>query len=156
MGTTMARTLGDMVLRDNERTPFPNVYDGGKYLNAEELTGLPPNTWDTLSNRGKIGRSLETIGTTGLNQLFRTGTKGVESVDYPTYGYSNMALGPNMQDPAAIPYSQTASDIKNAMNYKYRLGLKTTLLGVAPLYLGYKAYDAYANPCQCKDPDCSS
>jgi len=153
IGTSFARAWGDLVLRDNERTPFPNVYDGGKGLKIEELTGLPPNTWDTLSNRGKLGRTLETYGTTGLNQLFRTGAKGVESVDYPAYGYSNMALGPNMQDPAAIPYSQTASDIKNAINYKYRLGLKTTLIGGGLGYLGYQTYDALANPCQCEDPN---
>lgn len=154
IGTSVARNLGiDLIGRDTERTPFPNVYVGGKSLNIEEMTGLPPNTWDTLSNRGKIGRTLETYGTTGLNQLFRTGAKGVESVDYPVYGYSNMALGPNMQDPAAIPYSQTASDIKNAINYKYRLGLKTTLIGSGLGYLGYQTYDALANPCQCEDPN---
>lgn len=153
IGTSVARDWGDVMLRDNERTPFPNVYVGGKSLNIIEKTGLPPNTWDTLSNRGKIGRTLETYGTTGLNQLFRTGAKGVESVDYPVYGYSNMALGPNMQDPAAIPYSQTASDIKNAINYKYRLGLKTTLIGGGLGYLGYQTYDALANPCQCEDPN---
>ena len=154
IGTSFARNLGiDLIGRDTERTPFPNVYVGGKSLNIEEMTGLPPNTWDTLSNRGKIGRTLETYGTTGLNQLFRTGAKGVESVDYPVYGYSNMALGPNMQDPAAIPYSQTASDIKNAINYKYRLGLKTTLIGGGLGYLGYQTYDALANPCQCEDPN---
>ena len=152
IGTSVARAWGDVMLRDKERTPFPNVFVGGKSLNIEEMTGLPPNTWDTLSNRGKIGRTLETYGTTGLNQLFRTGAKGVESVDYPVYGYSNMALGPNMQDPAAIPYSQTASDIKNAINYKYRLGLKTTLIGGGLGYLGYQTYDAL-NPCQCTDPN---
>ena len=154
IGSTYTSSMNDFLLRDFGTTPFPNYMDDFKGVKRTDITGLPPNTWDTLSNRGKIGRTLETYGTTGLNQLFRTGAKGVESVDYPVYGYSNMALGPNMQDPAAIPYSQTASDIKNAINYKYRLGLKTTLLGVGGLgYLGYQTYDALVNKCQCTDPN---
>lgn len=153
IGSTYTSSMKDLLLRDFETTPFPNYMDDFKGVKRTDITGLPPNTWDTLSNRGKIGRTLETYGTTGLNQLFRTGAKGVESVDYPVYGYSNMALGPNMQDPAAIPYSQTASDIKNAINYKYRLGLKTTLIGGGLGYLGYQTYDALVNKCQCTDPN---
>ena len=153
IGSTYTSSMNDLLLRDFGTTPFPNYMDDFKGVKRTDITGLPPNTWDTLSNRGKIGRTLETYGTTGLNQLFRTGAKGVESVDYPVYGYSNMALGPNMQDPAAIPYSQTASDIKNAINYKYRLGLKTTLIGGGLGYLGYQTYDALVNKCQCTDPN---
>ena len=145
------------LLKDYGITPFPNYVESlgilgtGKGVNKVDITGLPPTTWGDLSTRGKIGRTLETYGTTGLNQLFRTGSKGIESIDYPVFGYSNAALGPNIQDPASIPYSQTASDIKNAINYKYRLGLKTTLIGGGLGYAGYKTYDALANPCQCDD-----
>ena len=153
IGSSITGMLGDAVLKDMDRTPFPNYLDDIKGVRKTDITGLPPTTWNDLSNRGKIGRALETYGTTGLNQLFRTGTKGIESVDYPAYGYANMALGPSIQDPAAIPYSQTASDIKNAINYKYRLGLKTTLIGGGLGYLGYNTYDALANPCQCDDPN---
>jgi hypothetical protein len=153
IGSSITSMLGDAALKDMDRTPFPNYLADIKGATRTDITGLPPTTWNDLSNRGKIGRALETYGTTGLNQLFRTGTKGIESVDYPAYGYANMALGPNIQNPAAIPYSQTASDIKNAINYKYRLGLKTTLIGGGLGYLGYNTYDALANPCQCDDPN---
>ena len=153
IGSTYTSSMNDLLLRDFGTTPFPNYMDDLKGVKRTDITGLPPSTWDTLSNRGKIGRGLETYGTTGLNQLFRTGAKGIENVDYPVYGYANMALGPNLQDPAAIPYSQTASDIKNAINYKYRLGLKTTLIGGGLGYLGYQTYDALAHPCQCEDPN---
>jgi hypothetical protein len=153
IGSSITSMLGDAALKDMDRTPFPNYLADIKGATRTDITGLPPTTWNDLSNRGKIGRALETYGTTGLNQLFRTGAKGIESVDYPAYGYANMALGPNIQNPAAIPYSQTASDIKNAINYKYRLGLKTTLIGGGLGYLGYNTYDALANPCQCDDPN---
>lgn len=154
IGSTATSFLGDKFLRDNGNTPFPNYNTGASdqsQMRGIDITGVPPTTWGDLSTRGKIGRTLETYGTTGLNQFFRTGSKGVEKVDYPVYGYANMALGPNIQNPAGIPYSQTASDIKNAINYKYRLGLKTSLIGGGLGYLGYKGYDAYANPCQCDD-----
>ena len=153
IGSSITSMLGDAALKDMDRTPFPNYLADIKGATRTDITGLPPTTWNDLSNRGKIGRALETYGTTGLNQLFRTGAKGIESVDYPTYGYANMTLGPNIQDPAAIPYSETASDIRNAINYKYRLGLKTTLIGGGLGYLGYNTYDSFANPCQCDDPN---
>ena len=160
MGTTILGTGRDLFTKDiplysstDSETPFPNYYYDHSHKGAKriDMTGLPPRTFGDLSNRGKIGRTLETFGTTGLNQLFRTGSKGIEKVDYPVYGYANMALGPNIQNPASVPFSQTASDIKNAINYKYKLGLKSTLIGGGLSYLGYQGYDAYANPCQCDD-----
>ena len=146
----------DVVGRDmnlsGEGTPFPSYFDSvGKFGRRQDITGLPPLTWNDLSTRGKIGRGIETFATTGLNQFFRTGAKNIQQVDYPVYGYANAALGPNIQNPASIPFSQTASDIKNAINYKYRLGLKTALYAGIPSYLGYKIYDSFANPCQCDD-----
>lgn len=154
--TTGLNTLGDFTLRDQNLsgttgTPFPNYFDDGTAFRRTDITGLPPNTWADLSTRGKIGRALETFGTTGLNQFFRTGSKDITKVEYPVYGYANSALGPNIVNPANIPYSQTASDIKNAINYKYRLGLKTALYAGIPSYLGYQIYDSFANPCQCDD-----
>jgi hypothetical protein len=140
-------------------TPFPNYMNGmwntngvlGKSVGRlNEISDVAPNTFDKLGWKGKIGRTLETLGTTGLNQLFRTSAKNVDEISLPTYGYANSALGPNILNPANE--GSYGSDIRNAINYKYRLGLKTSLIGGGLGYLGYKTYDAYANPCQCTDP----
>lgn len=139
-------------------TPFPNYMNGmwnangvlGKSVGRlNEISDVAPNTFDKLGWKGKIGRTLETLGTTGLNQLFRTSAKNVDEISLPTFGYANSALGPNILNPASE--GSYGSDIRNAINYKYRLGLKTSLIGGGLGYLGYKTYDAYANPCQCED-----
>jgi hypothetical protein len=140
-------------------TPFPNYMAGRLQTNGvlgksvgrlNEISDIAPNTFDKLGWKGKIGRRLETIQTLGLNQLFRTSAENVDKISLPTYGYANSALGPNILNPASE--GSYGSDIRNAINYKYRLGLKSTLIGGGLGYLGYKAYDAYANPCQCTDP----
>jgi hypothetical protein len=72
------------------------------------------------------------------------------SVELPTFGYVNPALGVNAINPATE--GSYASDIKNATNYKYRLG-RNALLGTGALgYAGYKGWDALYNQCQCDDP----
>lgn len=144
-----ARGIGDFALRSG-LTPFPSY--GGGFTGLTETTAIPPTTWNDLSFRGKVGRGLETYATTGLNQFFRTGQSGIKNLELPVFGFSNSALGPNVINPVNETAQQTASDIKNAINYKYRLGLKSTLIGGGLGYLGYKTYDAFANPCQCVDP----
>jgi hypothetical protein len=159
IGTSVLGLTRDLFTKDvsftnntNLETPFPNYFYQNKGARKVDMTGLPPRTVADMGFLGKAGRALEWGTTSGLNQLFRTHSKNVEKVDYPVYGYANMALGPNIQNPASVPFSQTASDIKNAINYKWRLGLKTTLGLGAAYYLGDKIYDAY-NECQCTDPN---
>jgi hypothetical protein len=125
---------------------FPNYF-----INSQ--TGVKPQTWDDLSTRGKIGRSLKTFATTGLNQLAIPSAKQITKLDIPVLGYANPALGAAVRNPATIPYAETIADMKNAMNYKSRLGLKTSLIGGLGSYIGYNIYDAYAHPCQCTDPN---
>jgi hypothetical protein len=163
LGTTASRlgkylTTDQGLLETNSGTPFPNYMNGlwnangvlGKSVGRlNEISDVAPNTFDKLGWKGKIGRTLETLGTTGLNQLFRTSAKNVDEISLPTFGYANSALGPNILNPANE--GSYGSDIRNAINYKYRLGLKTSLIGGGLGYLGYKTYDAYANPCQCED-----
>jgi len=144
-----ARGIGDFLLR-NSGTPYPSY--GGGFTGVPEVTGVPPTPYSDLGFRGKVGRGLETYATTGLNQFFRTGKSGITSVNQPVYGFANSALGPNVINPINESGQQVASDIKNAINYKYRLGLKTTLIGGGLGYLGYNAYDAYRYPCQCDFP----
>ena len=147
-GTTVSRTLTDPILR-NSNTPFPSFrtgYEGGRLT---ETMGEKPMTFADMGVRGKIGRGLETFGFTGLNLPFRTGADAIQKVDYPVFGYTNKALGPNVIDPATE--GSYAKDIANAMNYKYRVG-RNTLLGLGALgALGYTGYNAY-NKCQCEDP----
>jgi hypothetical protein len=139
-------------------TPYPNYMDGpystGKGFlgntmgRLSEVSDTAPSTLDRLGLIGKFGRGLETFGATGLNLPFRTRSANVKEMSLPVYGYRNAALGPDVIDPAKE--GSYGSDIKNAINYKYRLGLKTTLIGGGLGYLGDKIYDAY-NECQCKD-----
>ena len=158
----MGQSYGDLLLRDKGKTPFPNTRDfpfeaGLEFGKDAPLAGTfsyiteqPPATWDTLSNRGKVGRTLESYATTGLNQLFRTKAKNIQNVELPTFGYVNPALGPNALNPAIE--GSYANDIKNATNYKYRIG-RNALLGAGALgYAGYKGWDAMYNQCQCDDP----
>ena len=123
----------------------------------QEVSDIAPATQDTLGFFGNIGRGLENIGmSTWMPQLFglgnpiRTAARNVNKLALPTFGYSNSALGPNVIDPAKE--GSYGSDIKNAMNYKYRLGFKAGLLALGSTYLGYKTYDAFANKCQCDSP----
>ena len=153
VGSNITGALRDGLLKsDFDVTPFPNYLDDLNFTNRTDITALPPQTWGDLGFRGKLGRGLETYATTGLNQFFRTGAKNINKMELPVYGFANSALGPGVIDPAAETAQQTASDIKNAINYKYRLGLKTTLIGGGLGYLGYQGYDAYMNPCQCTNP----
>ena len=165
IGASSLMETRNALLRD-PNTPFPNFSEGWSVnkkgpvtsmFGRTDITGLPPATLDKLGLAGKFGRGIENfaIGTMwpqlfGLGNPLRSSIRNVEEISQPVFGYSNAALGPNIQDPASIPYSQTASDIKNAINYKYRLGLKTTLIGGGLGYLGDKIYDAY-NECQCED-----
>jgi hypothetical protein len=157
----IGQAYGDLLLRDNGVTPFPNTKDfpfvAGLNRSKDAplkstfsyITEQPPATWATLSNRGKVGRALETYGTTGLNQLYRTKAKNIQNVELPTFGYVNPALGPNVLNPATE--GSYAGDIKNALNYKYRLG-RNALLGAGLLgYAGYKGYDSMYNQCQCEN-----
>jgi hypothetical protein len=147
-GTTGSRFVTDPLLRSSD-TPFPSYktgYEGGRLT---ETMGQKPTTFGDMGWRGKIGRGLETFGFTGLNLPFRTGADAIKKVDYPVFGYTNKALGPNVIDPAKE--GSYARDIANATNYKYRVG-RNTLLGLgAAGTLGYLGYDAY-NACQCEDP----
>ena len=141
-------------------TPYPNYMDGvyptGKGFlgnsagRLREVSDTAPAVWDKLNWKGAIGRGLETFGATGLNLPFRTRSANVKEMSLPVYGYRNAALGPDVIDPAKE--GSYGSDIRNAINYKYRLGLKTTLIGGGLGYLGYQTYDAFANPCQCTNP----
>jgi hypothetical protein len=148
-------------------TPYPN-YMGGVYPTGtgflgnsagrlREVSDIAPATLDRLSWKGKIGRGLENFGMStwvpqmfGLGNPIRTSAANVREMSLPVYGYRNAALGPDVIDPAKE--GSYGSDIKNAINYKYRLGLKTTLIGGGLGYLGYQTYDAFANPCQCTNP----
>lgn len=157
--------FGNFALRDNV-TPFPNyqlnfgVNETGPLTSkwgTTDITGTAPRTLDRMGWRGYLGRGLENyaLGTWipqmfGLGNPLRSSAKNVTELSYPTYGYRNPALGPDVIDPAKE--GSYASDIRNAINYKYRLGLKTTLIGGGLGYLGYKTYDAFANPCQCDYP----
>ena len=157
-GTTVSQAVGDLFTKD-KATPFPRAippYGIGERTTkgirayTDYITEQPPTTYAQLSNRGKVGRGLETYATSGLNQLFRTKAKDIQNVELPTFGYVNPALGPNVIDPAAE--GSYAGDIKNALNYKYRIG-RNTLLGAGALgYTGYKTWDALYNQCQCDDP----
>lgn len=157
----IGQSFGDVLLRDGITTfprttefPFAGGLDSPKNAPLKGLysyiTEQPPTPYAQLSNRGKVGRGLETYATTGLNQLFRTKAKNIQNVELPTFGYVNPALGPNVINPAAE--GSYGNDIKNALNYKYRLG-RNTLLGLGALgYTGYKTWDALYNQCQCEDP----
>ena len=123
----------------------------------QEVSDIAPATLDRLGGWGKTGRFLENVGMStwlpqffGLGNPIRTAARNVNQLTLPTFGYSNSALGPNVIDPAKE--GSYGSDIKNAINYKYKLGLKSTLIGGGLTYLGYKTYDAFANPCQCDSP----
>jgi hypothetical protein len=146
-------------------TPFPNYMAGMQETNGvlgksvgrlNEISDTPPATLDRLGLLGKFGRGLENVAMStwlpqlvGLGNPIRTSAKNVNEISLPTFGYANSALGPNILNPASE--GSYGSDIRNAINYKYRLGLKTSLIGGGLGYLGYKTYDAYANPCQCED-----
>jgi hypothetical protein len=134
-------------------TPYPSYvatrFGKGIRPRLSEISDIQPATLDTLGWKGKIGRGIEFAGTTGLNLLFRTSAKNVNKLALPTFGYSNPALGPNVIDPAKESYG---SDIKNAMNYNYKLGLRTSAILLGGLGLGYNAYDAIFNKCQCNNP----
>ena len=138
-------------------TPFPSYratgFGKGIIPRLSEVSDIQPATLETLGWKGKIGRGLENyaLGTWipqifGGNNPIRTAAASVNKLALPTFGYSNPALGPNVIDPANESYG---SDIKNAVNYKYRLGLRTSAIVVGGLGLGYSAYDAMFNPCQC-------
>jgi hypothetical protein len=155
----LGQSYADLFLKDRSGTPFPRATDfpfraGLKPSKDAPLQGTfsyiteqPPATWETLSTRGKVGRALETYGTTGLNQLYRTKAKNIQNVTLPTFGYVNPALGTNVLNPATE--GSYANDINNALNYKYRIGRNALLgLGLAG-YAGYKGYDAMYNQCQC-------
>jgi len=153
-------------------TPYPNYmrgfedaesfYPGQVILprtlgRLQEVSDIAPATLDRLGFWGKTGRGLENIGmSTWLPQLFglgnpiRTAARNVNVLTLPTFGYSNSALGPNVIDPAKE--GSYGADIKNAINYKPKLGLRASLLAAGLTYAGYKTYDAFANPCQCKSP----
>jgi hypothetical protein len=157
LGTSFTQTFGSLLGRDNV-TPFPRTEDfpfkidepDSKIARLPYITEQPPVPYSGLSNRGKLARILETYATTGLNQPFRTGAKNIQTIELPTFGYVNTALGPNVIDPAAE--GSYAGDIKNALNYKYRIG-RNALLGLGALgYTGYKTWDALYNQCQCEDP----
>jgi hypothetical protein len=153
-------------------TPYPNymsgVYDAEPFYpgqvilprtigRLQEISDIAPATLDRLGGWGKTKRFFENVGmSTWLPQLFglgnpiRTAARNVNQLTLPTFGYSNSALGPNVIDPAKE--GSYGSDIKNAINYKYKLGLKSSIIAGGSLYLGYKTYDAFANPCQCDSP----
>jgi len=138
-------------------TPFPSYratgFGKGIIPRFSEVSDIQPATLETLGWKGKIGRGLENyaLGTWipqifGGNNPIRTAAASVNKLALPTFGYSNPALGPNVIDPANESYG---SDIKNAVNYKYRLGLRTSAILGGLGYVGYSAYDAMFNPCQC-------
>jgi len=141
-------------------TPFPSyrATSFGKSIipRFSEISDIEPATLATLGWKGKIGRGLENyaLGTWipqvfGGNNPIRTAAASVNKLALPTFGYSNPALGPNVIDPANESYG---SDIKNAVNYKYRLGLRTSAILGGLGYVGYSAYDAMFNHCQCDNP----
>ena len=141
-------------------TPYPSykasTFGKGIIPRFREISDIQPATLDTLGWKGKIGRGIENYALgTWIPQVFggdnpiRTAAKNVNKLALPTFGYANPALGPNVIDPANESYG---SDIKNAVNYKYRLGLRTSaILGGLGL-AGYTAYDAMFNQCQCDNP----
>lgn len=148
-------------------TPYPNYMDGlyptGKGFlgnnmgRLREVSDIAPATLDRLSRKGKFGRGLENFAMStwvpqlvGLGNPIRTSSANVKEMSLPVYGYRNAALGPDVIDPAKE--GSYGSDIRNAINYKYRLGLKTTLIGGGLGYLGYQTYDALVNKCQCTNP----
>jgi hypothetical protein len=151
----------DILLRD-PNTPFPNLtVDFGRNPNGPLTSGLgrtditsnPPSTLDRLSAKGKIGRGIENyaLGTWlpqvfGLGNPLRTSPENVDTLNLPTLGYANSALGPNVLNPAGE--TGVYDDIRNAMNYKYKIG-RNALLGAGALgYLGYKTWDSFYNQCQ--------
>jgi len=162
---SVLRTEGETLLKD-PNTPFPNFQvDFGRNPNGPftsgvgrvDVTSTPPSTVDRLGFRGKIGRGLENFALStyipqifGLGNPLRTSPKNVSTLELPVLGYTSSALGPNVVNPALE--TGVASDIANAMNYKYRIG-RNALIGAGGLgYLGYKTYDAFYNVCQCDNP----
>ena len=141
-------------------TPYPSYvatrFGKGIRPRLSEISDIQPATLDTLGWKGKIGRGIENYALgTWIPQVFggsnpiRTAAKNVNKLALPTFGYANPALGPNVIDPAKESYG---SDIKNAVNYNYKLGLRTSaILGGLGL-AGYTAYDAMFNQCQCDNP----
>ena len=153
-------------LLNDPNTPFPNLTvnfgrnPNGPFTSAvgrTDITSTAPSTLDRLSARGKIGRGLENFALStyipqmfGLGNPLRTSPKNVSTLELPVLGYTSSALGPNVVNPALE--TGVASDIANAMNYKYRIG-RNALIGAGGLgYLGYKTYDAFYNVCQCDNP----
>jgi hypothetical protein len=162
---SVLRTVAEKFLQD-PNTPFPNFQvDFGRNPNGPftsrvgrvDITSTPPSTVDRLSTRGKIGRGLENFALStyipqifGLGNPLRTSPKNVTPLKLPVLGYTSSALGPNVVNPALE--TGVASDIANAMNYKYRIG-RNALIGAGGLgYLGYKTWDAFYNQCQCDNP----
>jgi hypothetical protein len=163
--SSVLRTEGETLLKD-PNTPFPNFQvDFGRNPNGPftsgvgrvDVTSTPPSTVDRLGFRGKIGRGLENFALStyvpqifGLGNPLRTSPKNVSTLELPVLGYTSSALGPNVINPALE--TGVASDIANAMNYKYRIG-RNALIGAGGLgYLGYKTWDAFYNECQCDNP----
>ena len=120
-------------------------------ISRDEITSLPPTSFNELSTKGKIGRGLEQIGfqygtfpfgliSSGLGyNPIRTQAKNITDISEPATIYSNPAkpgLGSPLND------VNTAEDILNNTNYFRRKGLNTALgLGLTGI-LGYNAYDA--------------
>jgi hypothetical protein len=134
--------LKDLALKGSMNS-FPNYIMSGE-------RGIKPQTVDDL---GFVRKKLEGFTTSFGNRLVRPSEKEITKLDIPVLGYANPALGAAVRNPATIPYAETIADMKNAMNYKSRLGLKASLIGGLGLYIGYNTYDAYAHPCQCTDPN---
>ena len=146
-------------------TPYPN-YMGGMWPadkgflgntmgRLNEVSDIAPATQNTLGFFGNIGRGLENAALStwlpqlvGLGNPIRTAARNVNKLALPTFGYRNASLGPGVNPAQEGSYGQ---DIKNAVNYNARLGLKASLIGLGIPYLGYKTWDAIANPCQCVD-----
>jgi len=160
-GTTMFSNVKQGILKDalsSASTPFPSYtegFTGLQGLNRVDLSATAPKTWEDLGPIGAGYRFAETLGTTGLNRFFRTQKSDIEKVTLPTFGYSLSGLGPQTIDPATESAEALAADIKNATNFRSRLGLKTALALGIPSFLGYQGYQAYQDymyPCQCVDP----
>ena len=161
IGTSLGQNDSTNIADENIfGTPYPSykasTFGKGIIPRFREISDIQPATLDTLGWKGKIGRGIENYALgTWIPQVFggdnpiRTAAKNVNKLALPTFGYANPALGPNVIDPANESYG---SDIKNAVNYKYRLGLRTSaILGGLGL-AGYTAYDAMFNQCQCDNP----
>ena len=156
---SFSKTVGDSYIRDFKNPVFDQQQlDSSSAFNTmfnrTDLTGLPPTAFKDLGLGGKLYRGLEQYATGawmpsmfGYNPI-RTRAKNINQANIPTYQYTN----PASQATYPLGESNYAQDINNATNYHPRLGRKGILGLALGTYVGYNAWDAFMNPCQCIDP----